>query len=832
MKKYKILVIPSDKTGVGFYRSTKPHIHLQEMYPDLFHVDIDYQPNLNDEQFLKQYDLIHYHRTIGSYEDVKNLLTRLENLGITTVMDLDDYWDPGPHHPSHTLIKSKGIDKLILENIKSAKNVTTTTPLFANEIKKYNKNVFVLENSIDPREKQFQPNPESSERVRIGWLGGSCFDDTTEILTENGFKLFKDLDEYEKVATLNPKTNVIEYHKPHGYIAKPFKGELNCAKTKVIEYAVTPNHNMYASEVKNLTHKKLNYNLIPSENLHGKNFHVKRDGIWVGNEEEFFILPKLVENGEKYVDMSNIVESFENGDTELALEYEGAVGFAEKNGKREKFRVRKSVNNNYYLAHETYMDKKYGSDKSIKMDLWLKFFGFWVSEGWTSKTNDLYQVGVAQTKDNGYLDEIFNCLKEMGFNPTYTKDRKQVRVFDRQLWSYLNQFGSALEKYLPKEIKNLSSRQLSIFFDWFIKGDGNIDKNGRVRGYSSSKKLIDDLQEIGLKLGLCSTITNRGKRKAVIRGRMINNVQDAYMIGFSKHPSVSKHTNTNPLVKTENQFKREYDGIVYCVEVENHILYVRKNGKTFWCGNSHLHDLSLLNGLVSKLQGDGLIDKVQFVLCGFDTRGVVTMIDQKTGEQKQRAIRPEESVWCRYEEIFTNNYKSVSPKYKEYLMRFTKEEEFDTTNEPYRRVWTKPVSSYATNYNLFDISLVPIEENMFNKVKSQLKVVEAGFHKKAIIAQNFGPYTLDIDHAWKSGEGIGEGNGLLVDSIKNHKDWYKSIKRLVTSPEKIKELGESLYKTVNERYHIDVVTEKRKDLYLKLIDEKKHIQTETQEQVS
>jgi hypothetical protein len=121
---------------------------------------------------------------------------------------------------------------------------------------------------------------------------------------------------------------------------------------------------------------------------------------------------------------------------------------------------------------------------------------------------------------------------------------------------------------------------------------------------------------------------------------------------------------------------------------------------------------------------------------------------------------------------------------------------------------------------------------MFNKVKSQLKVVEAGFHKKAIIAQNFGPYTLDIDHAWKSGEGIGEGNGLLVDSIKNHKDWYKSIKRLVTSPEKIKELGESLYKTVNERYHIDVVTEKRKDLYLKLIDEKKHIHTETQEQVS
>jgi hypothetical protein len=352
-------------------------------------------------------------------------------------------------------------------------------------------------------------------------------------------------------------------------------------------------------------------------------------------------------------------------------------------------------------------------------------------------------------------------------------------------------------------------------------------------GSHISKKLIDDLQEIGLKLGLCSTITNRGKRKAVIRGRMINNVQDAYMIGFSKHPSVSKHTNTNPLVKTENQFKREYDGIVYCVEVENHILYVRKNGKTFWCGNSHLHDLSLLNGLVSKLQGDGLIDKVQFVLCGFDTRGVVTMIDQKTGEQKQRAIRPEESVWCRYEEIFTNNYKSVSPKYKEYLMRFTKEEEFDTTNEPYRRVWTKPVSSYATNYNLFDISLVPIEENMFNKVKSQLKVIEAGFHHKAIIAQNFGPYQIDLKNCLQYGGGFDmTANAILIDSNKNSKDWYSAIKKLIQNPELVKTLQDNLHDTVKDEYSVNGVAEKRRELYLNLLDSKKDTVVNTEELIT
>ena len=54
-------------------------------------------------------------------------------------------------------------------------------------------------------------------------------------------------------------------------------------------------------------------------------------------------------------------------------------------------------------------------------------------------------------------------------------------------------------------------------------------------------------------------------------------------------------------------------------------------------------------------------------LCGFDTRGSVTEINPKTGEQKQRPIRPEETVWMRYEEIFTDNYKLVGEEQKQLI---------------------------------------------------------------------------------------------------------------------------------------------------------------------
>ena len=36
MSKIKILVVPSDRTGVSYFRSTIPHIKLEEYYPNDF----------------------------------------------------------------------------------------------------------------------------------------------------------------------------------------------------------------------------------------------------------------------------------------------------------------------------------------------------------------------------------------------------------------------------------------------------------------------------------------------------------------------------------------------------------------------------------------------------------------------------------------------------------------------------------------------------------------------------------------------------------------------------------------------------------------------------
>ena len=232
-------------------------------------------------------------------------------------------------------------------------------------------------------------------------------------------------------------------------------------------------------------------------------------------------------------------------------------------------------------------------------------------------------------------------------------------------------------------------------------------------------------------------------------------------------------------------------------------------------GSSHLYDIELLtNGIAST--HNAFKDKVQFVLCGFDLRGTVHEIDQQSGKQRTRPIQPMETVWYKYEQIFTENYKVLSDEYKSFLSTFL-DTPYNDENESYRRRWTQEITKYANNYNYFDVSLAPIVESEFNANKSQLKVIEAGFHKKAIISSEVNPYTLDLISAVNDGKFNNKGNALLVNPKRNHKDWAKHMKRLVENPNMIEDLGNRLYETVKDTYSLKKVCKDRIEFFKSII---------------
>jgi glycosyltransferase involved in cell wall biosynthesis len=548
MEKINILSVPSDLAGVGHFRNIWPAQQINKDFPGEFNIEINNAPNTTNLEYLSGFDIIHFHRHLGNYEQMGALFTELKKMGIILIMDIDDYWNPPTTHPLHAIAVKEKMTEKITGALKLADYVTTTTDIFANEIKKINPNVFVLPNSIDPEHRMWKQEPsKSSDRVRVSWIGGSCYDNKTEVLTDDGFKLFKELTGEEKIACLNPETNELEYHKAIKHIKEPYKGKLLCGENQLINYAVTPNHNMYTIYgTESLTQKEFKMRLIQAKDTVGMDL--------------FFIGSKGVEN-------------------------------------------------------------------------------------------------------------------------------KEITLF-------------------PKE----------------------------------------------------------------------------------------------------NQFEIDYDDFVYCVNVPHNIIYVRRNGKTMWCGNSHYSDLELLRPSMNILHNDSnLKNEYQIIMCGFDTRGSMTEI-MPDGTQKTRKIQTHETIWNKFEEIFTDNHSCVGEEYKKWLKKY-KNEPYpfgDINNETYIRRWTLPLTQYGKHYNSCDVCLAPLVENIFNEVKSELKIIEAGMMGKVLIAQDYSVYKQLLTH--------GE-NALLVPTKNNMRGWYENIKKVIKSKELREKLSTNLYNMVKDKYHIKNATKERVQFY-------------------
>jgi glycosyltransferase involved in cell wall biosynthesis len=235
-------------------------------------------------------------------------------------------------------------------------------------------------------------------------------------------------------------------------------------------------------------------------------------------------------------------------------------------------------------------------------------------------------------------------------------------------------------------------------------------------------------------------------------------------------------------------------------------------------GSAHEKDMEQFKGVVNSLPNE-VKEKIQIVLCGYDLRGTVNLMNPDGTLAGQRPIKPHESVWYSYERTCTNDYKECSPGYREFLHKFLKNVQWPLVeNEIYRREWTKDVNEFAKHYRNLDVLFAPLDCNGFNEVKSELKFIEAGFTNTAVICTDFGPYTIGSKPFFlKGGEINPEGNCVLIDPKKKHKGWVKAITKLANNPEYIDMLKKNLYETVKDKYNIENVTHRRAEWYKSII---------------
>ena len=71
----------------------------------------------------------------------------------------------------------------------------------------------------------------------------------------------------------------------------------------------------------------------------------------------------------------------------------------------------------------------------------------------------------------------------------------------------------------------------------------------------------------------------------------------------------------------------------------------------------------------------------------------------------------------------------------------------------------------------------------------------------------------------KGGKINENGNALLVETSKNHKQWAKYINKLAADRDMLKKLQDNLYEYVKDKYSLSHVCEDRVKVYKSLVAE-------------
>lgn len=351
----------------------------------------------------------------------------------------------------------------------------------------------------------------------------SCYSSDTEVKTNHGWKLFKDVDiDNDLILSLNPITSEVEYVKAKEKLIRPVQGELYHYHNRSMDLLVTDNHNMPVwNKEKKFCHFVRADELKPSHCLKLRGFQ------YSGEEDsgKTFTIPSVVQK--------------------------------ERYSRREVMIP----------------------EKVIRLEDWLEFLGFWLADGYwrdgkNTQGNPRYTVGVKQREENEeYVMDLFHRI---GFDAKVHRNKTgnhNYEVYSKQLWSALQPYGKAKDKYIPDCFLELEKMYLERLLHGYEMGDGQC-KPGYIMYSSASKRLIENLQELALKVyGVLGQI-----RLQEIKAR--GNIYPCWYMRICT-------SETPHLVAKYGKPERvPYDDNVYCLTLEkNHIMLVRRNNRTAWSGN-------------------------------------------------------------------------------------------------------------------------------------------------------------------------------------------------------------------------------------------------------
>jgi len=410
------------------------------------------------------------------------------------------------------------------------------------------------------RTAQVRPGSEVAE----GLQGFHCITPESEVLTDSGWKRIDQVDIHQDyLLTKNPDTNEAFFEKPESMFSGHYTGKMYHSRHQSLDFMVTPNHKIpYRSRTrKGLSHLKID----EIQNIDYSVWYIEDQFNWLGKDFDTFTLSEFMRDDGGY----------------------------------------------------------YSPPKELDAETWFKFLGVFVSEGHSRK--DGLRTMIVQ-KDPVDTLQILDWINKLGFEYTVSHPRNDINminIYGAQLGKHLHLFGhKATDKHLPNYVRNASPRLINAFLEGYLLGDGTINKNGARVFYTSSRQLAGDLQELIYKLGKKGSINQYKVKDSVIRGKLVTNCADRYI--------VTEYVRSGPVSITPsvNLELIDYDGDVYCPTMpSHHLFFMRRNGFCMWSGNSEKYLMFVIDeasgvpdAVYSAVEGALTHPEAYCLMCGNPTR--------------------------------------------------------------------------------------------------------------------------------------------------------------------------------------------------------------------
>ncbi len=826
-QKIRILFYNVDMAGVNYFRSLTPATQLDRDHSDDFYVEINNQIDFNNPQtidYLKSFDIIHYHRQLlPNTKQMLALVTELRKTGTKFIMDLDDFWDLPLQHPYYSISKEQKLHIPIIENLKIADYVTTTTKIFANEIRKITgkDNVIILSNSVDPEwMKQFQNNwkPDPDGRVRIVYMAGSSHLGDLEQLT----------------GVFNVLHNDPQLKDKFKIVLSGWDSDGNT--TDIIfnqEFAEALQKRGLWSNimVKAINKSKGNVDLIPNiptdlkEQFRNKIFNTEQRPI-KSEESVYLAYENILTDNHKIIEDKEYLNWLNNFERNVKYPNEGNFGRV----WTQKANIYATALDNCDIVIAPLEDNKFNQMKCVTESTLIS------TNVGIFKIKDLVDDSKLNIKTSS--NEIINYFKypnekviklvtEFGHEIEGTHTH---RIMVNNEWKELKDFivgdkinlvpfeieskeyqriyyPLLLSKKITKDLLNNSSKDMmpSILinedygrFFGYMLGDGHFSTSYlRISCDKRYDDVVDDIVGLTKKMGLSPFLINKTPDK-----RCNNSlVKEGFGIDISMS---SKHF--ADICFQENL--RNEKGKVF--EVPHFIL---KSPKSVI--REFLRGLFEADGTVmSEMSSMSLTTKsivfakqIQYLLLGFGIVGKIDHIYNKHYNRYYYVLRLNRDA----SDIFYFEIGFVSKMKQDKLKLITKK---DHSNRFEQQSFNTTVKSIEySNKDVYDIEVNDIHSYNGNGVinhNSNLKMVECWTRKLPIVCSDLVTYNVDGKHM---------ENCILIPTKKNaRKDWQKYLKKLILDKELRERLGNQLHEDFKEKYNLRNITEKRAEFYKSITD--------------